>query len=133
MPQKQAREAVLRGPQGRPERPGLYNRPRKPSPATFRSFLQSLGGGGKRIPRSFGGWRNPVRCERAAADLLFLILDETAAPDSPCVASQILEGASRFGYTVQVDRVESRLQTGRDIFAIREITGMAFGTAGFGR
>ena len=133
MEQRQAGETEEPGRHSRPTRPGLYNRPRQPSWASFRSFLQALGDEPVRTPRSFGGWRHPARCERAAADLLFLILDGSLPPDDGCVASQVMEGAVRFGYTVRVDRIESREATGRDVFAIREITGRAFGTSGWGR
>lgn len=133
MEQARAGKAEDRGRYDGPARPGLYNRPRQPSWASFRSFLQALGDDAARTPRSFGGWRHRVRCERAAADLLFLILDESSPPDDDCVASQIMAGAAYFGYTVHVDRIEVREATGRDVFAIREITGRAFGTAGWGR
>ena len=79
------------------------------------------------MPRSFGGWCSSFRCERAAADLLFLICDLGAGGSASWVPAQASAAAERFGFEVRVELVEKAEGTGgREVFAIREVHGRAF-------
>jgi hypothetical protein len=93
---------------------------------SFRAFLQALTGDEPRAPRSFGGLRSVSRCERGAADLLFLFYEGPPAA-VPTLPERIVRGAEEYGYRVQVDQIERREVTGRDVYGIRELTGRAFG------
>ena len=42
---------------------------------------------------------------------------------------QVVEAAARFGYRVRVDQIERQEDRRRDVFAIREISGRAFGVS----
>ncbi len=94
-----------------------FRNPRDRSPDSVQRALHNLWN--ERARRRFGGRRSALRCERAGPDLLYLIFDgdDDAAFDLAVVVAQI---AKSLKVWARVDKIESRDETGRDVFAVRE-------------
>ena len=99
---------------------GGLNSQMAPDRNRFRALLDSL----DRWPARVRGPGTPItsfRCETAAPGLQYLILDGRREGTAIRIQRLVGNAAARCGLRIEVARVESHRDTGRDVFAIRDL------------